>query len=553
MLVVCDGGFTPAANLNPELDRDLAASASVVAVVAGASGFLVLKENVDDVRGGAVVDCVIDGELDVSFFSLLSVVPIPPKLNAGFDVLLLLALGNENGVEGLSVDGVAKLNFLVAGSSVFLSSASVLALLVIPNLKGVEVVVVVAVVLEAASLFDSPLDPSLLSVVLAGAPKVNPVLGGLVVEASLSSSFESPAALSSFCPNVNGVVEPLLELSLNNEVVSVGLVSSLVVSVFPKVKGVLEGVVSFFSPPPNENGVVVALLNPKENDGLDVVEDSVLSEALKASPNRLGLELGVASFSAESGVLPKLKVGLFEEASAPKVNFGLSDLVSDSVEGLPNKGFLVVAVSFSSLDFGLVILNNEVVVELFSLLPKSEGVAGFEVFADPNRKEGTGGLSSLSESDKFLFFLGASCEGTGLEPNKPGLALWFRSVLFTFSGTVSLANLDFANISWFCFRSLIILSKSFFLISNLNPEDGPVVGLFGLELSKVVGSFSFIISDIELELVFSKYSGSNVNLALLETPKVSRSRPVLLPKVLKLGSSSSRGIICVIDLSCVFG
>ena len=146
MLVVCDGGFTPAANLNPELDRDLAASASVVAVVAGASGFLVLKENVDDVRGGAVVDCVIDGELDVSFFSLLSVVPIPPKLNAGFDVLLPLALGNENGVEGLSVDGVAKLNFLVAGSSVFLSSASVLALLVIPNLKGVEVVVVVAVV-----------------------------------------------------------------------------------------------------------------------------------------------------------------------------------------------------------------------------------------------------------------------------------------------------------------------------------------------------------------------------------------------------------------------
>ena len=102
--------------------------------------------------------------------------------------------------------------------------------------------------------------------------------------------------------------------------------------------GVLEGVVSFFSPPPNENGVVVALLNPKENDGLDVVEDSVLSEALKASPNRLGLELGVASF-AESGVLPKLKVGLFEEAGAPKVNFGLSDLVSDSVEGLPNKGF----------------------------------------------------------------------------------------------------------------------------------------------------------------------------------------------------------------------
>ena len=73
-----------------------------------------------------------------------------------------------------------------------------LALLVIPNLKGVEVVVVVAVVLEAASLFDSPLDPSLLSVVLAGAPKVNPVLGGLVVEASLSSSFESPAVLSSF-------------------------------------------------------------------------------------------------------------------------------------------------------------------------------------------------------------------------------------------------------------------------------------------------------------------------------------------------------------------
>ena len=88
-----------------------------MAVVAGAS-VLVLKENVDDVRG-AVVDCVIDGELDVSFFSLLSVVPIPPKLNAGFDVLLLLALGNENGVEGLSVDGVAKLNFLVAGSSVF--------------------------------------------------------------------------------------------------------------------------------------------------------------------------------------------------------------------------------------------------------------------------------------------------------------------------------------------------------------------------------------------------------------------------------------------------
>ena len=80
---------------------------------------------------------------------------------------------------------------------------------------------------------------------------------------------------------------------------------------------------------------------------------------------------------------------------------------------------LVVAVSLSSLDFGLVILNNEVVVELFSLLPKSEGVADFEVLADPNRKEGTGGLSSLSESDKFLFFLGASCEGTGLEPNKP--------------------------------------------------------------------------------------------------------------------------------------
>ena len=49
-----------------------------------------------------------------------------------------------------------------------------------------------------------------------------------------------------------------------------------------------------------------------------MVEDSVLSEALKASPNRLGLELGVASFSAESGVLPKLKVGLFEEAGAPK-------------------------------------------------------------------------------------------------------------------------------------------------------------------------------------------------------------------------------------------
>ena len=99
------------------------------------------------------------------------------------------------------------------------------------KLEGVEVGCC-CVVLEAASLFDSPLDPSLLSVVLAGAPKVNPVLGGLVVEASLSSSFESPAALSSFCPNVNGVVEPLLDLSPNNEVVSVGLASSLVVSVF---------------------------------------------------------------------------------------------------------------------------------------------------------------------------------------------------------------------------------------------------------------------------------------------------------------------------------
>ena len=94
------------------------------------------------------MDCVIDSELDVSFFSLLSVVPIPPKLNAGFDVLLPLALGNENGVEGLSVDGVAKLNFLVAGSSVFLSSASVVALLVIPNLKGSKLLLLLQLYLK---------------------------------------------------------------------------------------------------------------------------------------------------------------------------------------------------------------------------------------------------------------------------------------------------------------------------------------------------------------------------------------------------------------------
>lgn len=178
--------------------RDLAASAPVEEV-AGESGFLALKENADVVRGAADVDCVTAGELDVSFFSLSSVVPIPPKLNAGFEVLLPLALGNENGVDGLSVDGVTKLNFLVADSSAFFSSDSVLALLVIPNLNGVVVVlVVVAVVAEAASLFVSPLDSTLLSVALGGAPKINPVLAGFVVDVNLSSSLESLVALSSF-------------------------------------------------------------------------------------------------------------------------------------------------------------------------------------------------------------------------------------------------------------------------------------------------------------------------------------------------------------------
>ena len=132
-----------------------------------------------------------------------------------------MALGNENGVDGLSVDGVTKLNFLVAGSSAFFSSDSVLALLVIPNLNGVVVVlVVVAVVAEAASLFVSPLDSTLLSVALGGAPKINPVLAGFVVDVNLSSSLESLVALSSFCPNVKGVVVPLLDLPPNNEVVS---------------------------------------------------------------------------------------------------------------------------------------------------------------------------------------------------------------------------------------------------------------------------------------------------------------------------------------------
>ena len=118
--------------------------------------------------------------------------------------------------------------------------------------------------------------------------------------------------------------------------------------------------------------------------------------------------------------MPKVKLGLFEEGGAPNVNFGFSELDSGSVEDLLNKGFVV---EVASLDFELVILNNEGVVEPFSLLPKSEGVAGFEVFVDPNRKDGTEGLSSFSESEKSLFFFGASCDDTGLEPNKPVFAL----------------------------------------------------------------------------------------------------------------------------------